>query len=163
MTDITEIGANEIAESARRAAGEAAEYTKAMEEACMEEAPASDGSSTRYTLDYALEQLEKVRNESSLFAAQTAEKIMEIQSGGRGDLGAQSKGLALKGLVEEQGEVYRQLVGFYIEMISDLKKETPQANSQRQQFLEFVTDSVSVNGPGGPLSDFERIWKVINS
>ena len=163
MTDITEIGANEIAESARRAAGEAAEYTKAMEEACMEEAPASGGSSTRYTLDYALEQLEKVRNESSLFAAQTAEKIMEIQSGGRGDLGAQSKGLALKGLVEEQGEVYRQLVGFYIEMISDLKKETPQANSQRQQFLEFVTDSVSVNGPGGPLPDFERIWKVINS
>ncbi len=78
-----------------------------------------------YTIDYALGQLEKVRSEASAFFAEMSEKLMEIQSGGPGDIGAQSKGMAFQSLVEEQGSFYRKLIDFYIGMISDLKKDTP--------------------------------------
>lgn len=78
-----------------------------------------------YTIDYALGQLEKVKSEASAFFTEMSKKLMEIQSGGPGDVGAQSKGMAFQALIEEQGSFYRKLIDFYIGMISDLKKDAP--------------------------------------
>ena len=80
-----------------------------------------------YTIGYALGQLEKVRSEASAFFTEMSKKLMEIQSGGPGDVGAQAKGMAFQALVEEQGSFYRKLIDFYIGMISDLKKDAPRA------------------------------------
>ena len=120
-------------------------------------------NSIKYTLDYALEQLEKVRSESSRFAVETREKISEIKSGGPGDVGVQAVGEAMLALVQEQTQLYRRLIDFYIGMISDLKKDASQKNADRQQFLDFVTDAIGASDGGIDLADFEKIWKMINA
>ena len=119
--------------------------------------------SSKYTLDYALEQLERIREESSKFAVETRQKISEIKSGGPGDVGAQTAGEALLALVQEQEQIYRRLTDFYIGMISDLKKDASQKNAERQQFLDFVTDCVGANGTSAAIPDFEKIWNMINA
>ena len=114
----------------------------------------------KYTLDYALGQLEKVRNDSLRFAEETREKIGSIRSAGPGDVGAQAAGEAMAELIREQGELYRKLTDFYIGMISDLKKEVSGAEPvDRKQFLDFVKDCA---GSCGDLPDFKEIWKLVN-
>lgn len=55
-----------------------------------------------YTLDHALEQLEKVRIEASLFATEMIQRIGEIKSQGPGDVGTQSIGEVFTSLICEQ-------------------------------------------------------------
>ena len=74
---------------------------------------------SKYTLDYAFEQLERIREESSKFAVETREKISEIKSGGPGDIGAQAAGEALLALVQEQEQIYHRMIDFYLKIISD--------------------------------------------
>ena len=115
---------------------------------------------SKYTLDYAFEQLERIREESSKFAVETREKISEIKSGGPGDVGAQAAGEALLALVQEQEQIYNRMIDFYLKIISDLSPTLSiRARDERQQFLDFVTEC----GCAIDLADFEKIWKVINS
>lgn len=118
---------------------------------------------SKYTLNYALEQLEKVRCESAKFAVETREKISEIKSGGPEDIGAAAAGDALRTLAQEQEQIFRRMIDFYIGMISDLKKDASQKNSERQQFLDFVTNCSEACDCAIDLADYEKIWKVINS
>ena len=139
MSDIEEIKANE----------ETGEVTESKEAA------------QKYTLDYALEQLEKVRNDSLRFAEETREKIGSIRSGGPGDVGAQAAGEAMAELIREQGALYQKLTDFYIGMISDLKKKTSGAEPvDRKQFLDFVMNCA---GSCGDLPDFKEIWTLMNA
>ena len=115
----------------------------------------------KYTLDYALGQLEKVRNDSLRFAEETREKIGSIRSAGPGDVGAQAAGEAMAELIREQGALYQKLTDFYIGMISDLKKEDSGAEPvDRKQFLDFVMNCA---GSCGDLPDFKEIWTLMNA
>ncbi len=120
----------------------------------------SKGTAQKHTLDYALGQLEKVRNDSLRFAEETREKIGSIRSGGPGDVGAQAAGEAMAELIREQGELYRKLTDFYIGMIYDLKKEVSGAEPvDRKQFLDFVIDCA---GASHVMPDIKEIWKLVN-
>ena len=114
-----------IIEEAKAAAESAAEYTKAFEAEFAKQTKIEPEKSTaavtgKYTLDYALEQLERVREESSAFAIETMQKIGEIKSGGPEDIGAQAAGNALRTLIEGQEQVYRRMLDFYTKIIYDL-------------------------------------------
>ncbi len=121
---------------------------------------------SKYTLDYALEQMETVRKEASAFAFETRDKISEIKSGGPEDLGAQAAAKACETLIKEQGELYRKLTDFYMGMISELKNasvDPADAAAARGQFLDFVTDCIGACSADVALPDFEKIWNMINS
>ena len=118
---------------------------------------------SKYTLDYALEQMETVRKEASAFALETRDKISEIKSGRPGDVGAAAAGEEMRALVQEQEQIFNRMIDFYIGMISDLKKDASQKNSERQQFLDFVKDCSVVCDCAIDLADYEKIWKVINA
>lgn len=114
-----------IIDEAKAAAESAAEYTKAFEAEFAKQTKIEPEKSTaavagKYTLDYALEQLERVREESSAFAIETMQKIGEIKSGGPEDIGAQAAGNALRTLIEGQEQVYRRMLDFYTKIIYDL-------------------------------------------
>lgn len=128
----------------------------------VKEAPAAEKSaSSKYTLDYALEQLEKVREEEKAFAAEILKRISEVQTGvDGGDIGAQSKGMALEALANQHGQTSRKLIDFYLEMVNELKPpKEPKTN--RTEFLDFVKDCTASAGPGGVLPDFEKIWNTM--
>jgi len=127
----------------------------------VKEAPASEKpASSKYTLDYALEQLEKVREEEKAFTADILKRICEIQTGVAGDVGAQSKGIALQALAEEHGQTSRKLIDFYLEMVNELKPpKEPKTN--RSEFLDLVKDCTAAAGPGAALPDFEKIWNTM--
>lgn len=133
------------------------------ETAIVKEAPAAEKlASSKYTLDYALQQLEMVHEEEKAFTADILKRICEVKSSDAeyGDIGAQSKGMALQALAEEHGQTARKLIDFYFEMVNELKPpKEPKTN--RAEFLDFVKDCTAAAGPGAALPDFEKIWNTM--
>lgn len=133
------------------------------ETAIVKEAPAAENpASSKYTLDYALQQLEMVREEEKAFTADILKRICEVKSSDAeyGDIGAQSKGMALQALAEEHGQTARKLIDFYLEMVNELKPPK-ELRTNRAEFLDFVKDCTAAAGPGAALPDFEKIWNTM--
>ena len=87
----------------------------------VKEAPTAEKpASSKYTLDYALEQLEKIREEEKVFSEDILKRICEVKTSDAeyGDIGAQSKGMALQALAEEHGQTSRKLIDFYHGMVN---------------------------------------------
>lgn len=128
------------------------------------EAPAAEKPApTKYTLDYAFEQLEKVREEEKAFSINILNGISEVQTSNAeyGDVGAQAKACALEALAKEHEQTSRKLIDFYLGMINELKpSKEPKTN--KAEFLDFVMECTAKAGPGAALPDFEKIWRVIN-
>ncbi len=129
------------------------------------EAPAAEKpASSKYTLDYALEQLEKIREEEKAFSADILQRISEVKTvdGNKfaGDIGAQSRGMALEALANQHGQTSRKLIDFYLGMVNELKPpKEPKTN--RSEFLDLVKDCTAAAGPGATLPDFEKIWNAM--
>lgn|GEM_PF-685232 len=128
----------------------------------IEAQPAEKPISAKYTLEYALEQLEKVREEEETFSADILQRISEVHSSDAeyGDVGAQAKGMALEELAKEHEQTTRKLIDFYLGMVNELKPKEPKTN--RSEFLDFVKECVAKAGTGAALPDFEKIWHVMN-
>lgn len=134
------------------------------ETAIVKEAPAAEKpASSKYTLDYALQQLEMVREEEKAFTADILKRISEVTVNSNefaGDIGAQSKGMALEALANQHGQTSRKLIDFYLGMVNELKPpKEPKTN--RAEFLDFVKDCTAAAGPGAALPDFEKIWNTM--
>ncbi len=134
------------------------------ETAIVKEAPAAENqTSSKYTLDYALQQLEMVREDEKAFSADILKRICEVTVNSNefaGDIGAQSKGMALEALANQHGQTSRKLIDFYLGMVNELKPpKEPKTN--RAEFLDFVKDCTAAAGPGAALPDFEKIWNTM--
>ncbi len=126
------------------------------------EAPAAEKpASAKYTLDYALEQLEKIREEEKAFSINILNGISEVQTYDGGDIGAQAKGMALEALSKEHGITSRKLIDFYLGMIDELKP-SKESKTNKSEFLDFVKECTAKAGPGAALPVFENIWHVMN-
>lgn len=144
-----------------------ANATEVKEETAIvvKEAPAAEKpASTKYTLDYAFEQLEKIREEEKAFSADILKRISEVKTvdGNKfaGDIGAQSRGMALEALANQHGQTSRKLIDFYLGMVNELKPpKEPKTN--RSEFLDLVKDCTVAAGPGATLPDFEKIWNAM--
>lgn len=115
-----------------------------------------------YTIEYALEQLEKVREDSARFAQEMQERINAIceRSETAGSFNTQCGIDVLGGLLEKQDALYNKLIDFYTGMISDLKRDTAKAPAvDPEKYLEFIMDCA---GSVGTLPDFKEIWLFIN-
>ena len=156
----------EAFEAAYEDAFEAA-YEEAFEAAYQKasEARPSNGvpeKKAAYTIEYALEQLEKVREDSARFAQEMQERINAIceRSENASSFNTQCCIDVLGGLLEEQGALYNKLMDFYTGMISDLKRDTAKAPSvDPEKYLEFITNCT---GQVGELPDFKEFWLLIN-
>ncbi len=135
------------------------------EAAIVKEAPAAEKpASSKYTLDYALRQLEMVCEEEKAFTVDILKRISEVTVNGgnefAGDICAQSKGMALEALANQHWQTSRKLIDFYLEMVNELKPpKEPKTN--RTEFLDFVKDCTAAAGPGSALPDFEKIWNTM--
>ena len=70
----------------------------------------------------------------------------------------------MRALVQEQTQIYSRLIDFYIKIVSDLSPTLSiRYHDSRQQFLGFVCDCIGASGTSMDLSDYEKIWKMINA
>ena len=156
-----------VQQQAQAAAEEAVAYEEAFEAAYQKasEARPANGvpeKKAAYTIEYALEQLEKVREDSARFAQEMQERINAIceRSETAGSFNTQCGIDVLGGLLEKQDALYNKLMDFYTGMISDLKRDTAKAPAvDPEKFMEFVKDC---SGQVGTLPDFKEIWLLIN-
>lgn len=150
-----------VQQQAQAAAEKVAAYKQAFEaeyKNASEALPANGvpENKTAYTIEYALEQLEKVREDSARFAQEMQERVNAIcerseTAGGIDVLG---------GLLEKQDALYNKLIDFYTGMISDLKRDTAKAPAvDPEKYLEFIMNCA---GQVGTLPDFKEIWLLIN-
>ncbi len=162
MTDLKQNQEDEIISEAEKTAEEAAERIKAFENKSAELASDSSDSNGQYTLDYALKQLEKVREESNAFASKMMVFLGDSESGGPGDVGTQAIFEAQKALIENQNKIYQQSIDFYTKMISDLKIDSSERKVQRNQFYELIIALCAQDNGSAELPDLEKIWKIAN-
>ncbi|MBQ0092331.1 MAG: hypothetical protein KBS45_03265 [Clostridiales bacterium] len=154
----------ETVEQAKEAAKSAAEYTKAFEAefASQTDQPAHD--SPKYTIAYALEQLDKVRMDSMQFSAKIADGLFYLKSEGAGDVGTAAVGNAFMELIEDQQATYQKLIDFYSGMIAELRAEQKKsaAKDPTQQFLDFVAECDPKVAPGSFQPNYAEIWAIMN-
>ena len=156
-----------VQQQAQAAAEEAVAYEEAFEAAypkASEARPANGVPEKKaaYTIEYALEQLEKVREDSARFAQEMQERINAIceRSETASGFNTQCGIDVLGGLLEKQDALYNKLIDFYTGMISDLKRDTAKAPSvDPEKYLEFIMNCA---GSCGELPDFKEIWLFIN-
>lgn len=171
---LTDLEVNEVTDEmttmqseAKAAAEKVAAYKQAFEAEYKKasEAPSANGTPDKkiaYSIEYALEQLEKVREDSARFAQEMQERINAIceRSETAGSFNTQCGIDVLGGLLEKQDALYNKLIDFYTGMISDLKRDTAKAPAvDPEKYLEFITDCA---GSAGTLPDFKEIWLFIN-
>ena len=154
----------ETVEQAKEAAKSAAEYTKAFEAefASQTDQPAHD--SPKYTIAYALEQLDKVREDSTQFSAKITEGLLCLKSEGPGDAAPQAAGNAFMQLITDQQATYQKLIDFYTGMIAELKAEQKKAATKdpTQQFLDFVAECAPKVAPHSFQPNYAEIWAIMN-
>ena len=154
----------ETVEQAKEAAKSAAEYTKAFEAefASQTDQPAHD--SPKYTIAYALERLDKVREDSMQFSAKIADGLFYLKSEGAGDVGTAAVGNAFMQLIEDQQATYQKLIDFYSGMIAELRAEQKKAATKdpTQQFLDFVAECAPKVAPGSFQPNYAEIWAIMN-
>ena len=84
---------------------------------------AENDVSTKFTLEYALKSIEKIRDDTA-YLKDTIEALKAMEkSGGPGDVAGEAKGRALQKVVESREATNQTLLKFYEKMYDDLKPE----------------------------------------
>ena len=118
----------------------------------------------KYTLDYALEQLEKLAaNDGCIAEAVKAIKAIEPAKG-PGDIAGANKAESIAKVIQCRETTNQKLIEFYTGMVNDLK---PQSEAEKQaKFLAWVkecTTNVKFDDPVRDLTEFGELWKQMNS
>ena len=122
------------------------------------EAPVVD---SKYTLEYFLEQIEKL---SVDYNAQATDDIVRTISGipstgtpcgGSGDEIAKAAADA----VRERETTVRKMLDFYIRMVDELKPKTD--STDKKMFLDWVKDLTAAAKAGVEMPDYARLWNEI--
>lgn len=134
---------------------------KAEEKESFAEAPVTAANS-RYSLEYALERIEKIADETAhiheaLAAIASMESEPTIENGGSADEMAK----ATAEIVRCREATNQKLIAFYEKMADDCK---PQSEAQqRTQFLNWVRDCVREADHRVGLPDFEEMAALYKS
>ena len=115
---------------------------------------------SKYTLEYFLEQIEKITAE---YSGNTTEYIIgaiaSIQSegtpaGGSGDEIARAAAEA----VRYREQTVQKTLDFYFRMADELKPKAKTPIDEKSQFLNWVRDCTAAAGPGVGTPDYARLW-----
>ena len=122
------------------------------------EAPVVD---SKYTLEYFLEQIEKL---SVDYNAKATDDIVRTISGipstgtpcgGSGDEIAKAAADA----VRERETTVRKMLDFYIRMVDELKPKTD--STDKKMFLDWVKELTEAARPGVEIPEYARLWNEI--
>ena len=87
---------------------------------------------TKFTIEYILEQLEKVR-EDSAHILEALSKLECVTTGGPGDIGAAEKAKGIADVVRCRETTNQQLLRFYEKLYDDIKAEAVRTSDQAEK------------------------------
>ena len=129
------------------------------EKIVQEEAKASG----RYTLDYALEQLEKLAADDGCIAeAVKAIKAIEPAKG-PGDIAGANKAESIAKVIQCRETTNQKLIDFYTGMVNDLRPRTEE--DKQEKFLAWVKECITnrrMEDPAYGMEEFGELWKIMN-
>lgn len=110
----------------------------------------------KYTIAYALEQIEKITN----CATASVNIFQEMyQFNGMSDIGFQE----MTEMFRIKETTNQQLIAFYSKMIDDLSPKKESITDSRKEFMNWVKDCIAAQKPGTMPPDFEKLWKMMNA
>ena len=125
---------------------------------------AIDTAPSKYTLDYAIEQIEKIQKDTEyLFEVISGLKSVEsVKSGGSPDFGAEEKAKALGEVVKCRETTNQQLIKFYEKMVDDLKPMS--VVNQNRELLNFIQGCIAIESPANPrtMTEYAELFKTVN-
>lgn len=121
-------------------------------------------STKKYSLEYALEQIEKIANETShvheaISSIATMKSEATMSRGGSADEMAKT----VAEVIRCRETTNQKLIGFYTSMVDDLKPKKEVVETDRDKFLTWVKECVANMSPGASAPDYARLWKEIQS
>ena len=103
----------------------------------------------KYTIDYALEMIEKIMEQMKDRSYEIG-SLESIEDGNSRIVAAEA--------IKSKEETNRKLIDFYQGIIKDLKPRHVD-NSEKERFYQFVQECVGAAGPGCLIPDFEKLAK----
>jgi len=125
---------------------------------------AESAQTDKYSLEYALEQIEKIANETShvheaISSIASMKSEATISRGGAADEMAK----AVADVVRCRETTNQQLLAFYRGMVDELKPRKDTVETDRDKFLAWVKECAANVNPGAEAPDYARLWKEIQS
>ncbi len=118
--------------------------------------------SRKYTLDYALGQLEALQQKAEAFAANFLKKTEAIQAVSPGDIGTESQCEMLKTLAQEQETTFRKLIDVYAGIVEQLRPVPKMNNVTKADFLNFIAKCLATGNPNAEDMPYDKIWHSLN-
>lgn len=117
-------------------------------------------STEKYSLEYALEQIEKIANETShvheaISSIATMKSEATMSRGGSADEMAKT----VAEVIRCRETTNQKLIGFYTSMVDDLKPKKEVVETDRDKFLTWVKECVACAKPGVNLPDFAAVYR----
>ena len=111
-------------------------------------------SSTKYSIEYALEQIEKIQEDGRDLTA-IINKIA---------FSSDDKVDSIRHMLTVRETTNQRLIEFYRKMIDDLNhsKINPQKEAKQSEFMNFTLECIKASKPGVIMPDFEKIWESMN-
>ena len=121
----------------------------------------------KYTLDYALMQLEKIQSSLQTLTEKTIDEIKQIDFERPG---GNARAESITSIATGYQKTSDKLIEFYtgiIDKLSVSKTDAAVNNAElrqnRKDFLNFVVEFTSASEAGQELPDFESLWKTLYS
>ena len=93
----------------------------------------------KLTMDYVLEQIEKIATETE-YLHNAISELSKTNSGGPGDVGTQEKAHALGGIVTSREQTNQRLLSLYEKMYDDLKAQS--LPNERERIIDTMLESL---------------------
>lgn len=123
----------------------------------------SANTQSKYSLDYVLEQIEKISTSSSYLDNAISELRQMETANGVGDIGNQAKALALADVVKYREQTNQKLIDFYIKMVNNLKlKESDYMQQKLKAFDSLLAQLafVAAESPDTAIEAFTTMRDV---
>ena len=117
--------------------------------------------SKRYSLDYAIESIEKIRDDTEYLLSTIETLKLMPASGGPADVAGEAKAMACGNLVEARENTNRQLIKFYEKMYDDLKPA--KVNPITESAMKLLYKMLESGEGAESYENFEKALKVIRN
>ena len=115
----------------------------------------------KYSLAYALDQLERIANDTSA-VMEALKTIASLENEGTPTGGsAEALAKAAAEVIRCRETTNQKLIEFYRGMVDDLKPKKESCGSDRDRFLGCVKECSASLKPGAEAPDYARLWKEI--
>jgi len=122
---------------------------------------AVEASPSKYTLEYALEQIEIIRKDNK-YIYEALDALKDVKSEGPG-VGASHKAMNIANTVKYRETTNQQLIKFYEKMIDDLKPKS--AYDENRDMLLWIQGCIASEEPGNnrKMTEYAEFLKALKS